>query len=239
MVRAAPIILGYLPIGIAFGVLASTAGLNIFNAVGMSVFLYAGSAQLIAVGMIDAGATIAAITLTVFMVNLRHMLMSAYLAPYLGKLKTWQLALFSYEITDESFAVHSAHFRSHKVPPALELFATNHSAHLAWIGGTFLGAWLGGLFSFDHEAYGFDYALPAMFIALLVMQIEARRHIVVALLAAALGLFLYLLGMKQLYIILATVFAAAVGAFLQHRAEIGQKSVDDPRPADKGGDKNV
>ncbi len=218
-VRAVPIMLGYLPIGFAFGVLATTAGLNLAGAAGMSLFLFAGSAQLIAVGMIDAGATIAAITTTVFMVNLRHLLMSAYLAPHLGHLKPWQQAIFSYEITDESFAVHSNHFRKHGVPRAIELFSLNHSAHLAWIFGTILGAWLGGMFSFDNAAFGIDYALPAMFIALLVMQIEMKRHLYIALLAAALGLFFYLLGFNQLYIILATVIAAAVGAIMQHRDE--------------------
>jgi 4-azaleucine resistance transporter AzlC len=225
-VRAVPIILGYLPIGFAFGVLASTAGLNILNAVAMSVFLYAGSAQLISVGMIASGATVAAITLTVFMVNLRHLLMSAYLAPYLGRLNRWQQALFSYEITDESFAVHSIHFRKNGVPPANQLFALNHSAHLAWITGTALGAWLGGLLSFDTEAFGIDYALPAMFIALLVMQLEKRLHVLVALLAAALGLAFYLLGMSQLYIILATVIAAAAGAILHSREENGATTLD-------------
>jgi len=225
-VRAVPIILGYLPIGFAFGVLASTADLSIVNAVAMSLFLYAGSAQLIAVGMIASGATVAAITLTVFMVNLRHLLMSAYLAPYLGKLNRLQQAIFSYEITDESFAVHSTHFRKNGVPPANQLFALNHSAHLAWITGTALGAWLGGLFRFDTNAYGIDYALPAMFIALLVMQLEKRRHILIAILAAALGLVFFLLGLNQLYIILATVIAAAVGAVLHSREENGSAAIN-------------
>ena len=214
-VRAVPIILGYLPIGLAFGVLASTAGLSIYSAVAMSVFVFAGSAQLISVGMIDVGAGVAAITMTVFLVNLRHMLMSAYLAPHLGRLKTWQQVLFSYEITDESFAVHSAYFRKQGVPPTAQLFGVNAAAHLAWISGTLLGAWLGAYLTFDIDAYGVDYALPAMFIALLVMQIENVRHVIIALLAASLGLLFYLTGMSQLYIILATVIAATAGVFIK------------------------
>lgn len=217
--------LGYLPIGLAFGVLASTAGLSVLSATAMSLFLFAGSAQLISVGLIEAGASVTAITMTVFLVNLRHLLMSAYLAPYLGKLKTWQQVIFSYEITDESFAIHSAHFRKEGVPPANQLFALNHSAHLAWIVGTILGAWLGNLLSFDTAAYGIDYVLPAMFIALLVMQMENRRHLIVATLAASLGLFFYLLGMSQLYIILATIIAAAFGAVLQQMEETKQEAV--------------
>ncbi len=219
MVRAVPIMLGYLPIGLAFGVLASTAGLSIYSALAMSVFVFAGSSQLISVGLIDTGAGVAAITMTVFLVNLRHMLMSAYLAPHLGRLKTWQQVLFSYEITDESFAVHSAYFRRKGVPPAAQLFGVNTAAHLAWIVGTLLGAWLGVYLTFDIDAYGVDYALPAMFIALLVMQIENARHVAIAVLAASLGLILYLAGMSQLYIILATVIAATVGVFLKPAGE--------------------
>lgn len=218
-VRAVPIILGYLPIGLAFGVLASTAGLSIYSAVAMSVFVFAGSAQLISVGMIDVGAGVAAITMTVFLVNLRHMLMSAYLAPHLGRLKTWQQVLFSYEITDESFAVHSAYFRKNGVPPTAQLFGVNIAAHLSWITGTLLGAWLGAYLTFDIDAYGVDYALPAMFIALLVMQIENVRHVIIALLAGSLGLLFYLAGMSQLYIILATVIAATIGVLIKQGAK--------------------
>jgi len=223
MVRAVPIILGYLPIGIAFGVLASTAGLSIYSAVAMSVFVFAGSAQLIAVGLIDTGTEIAAITITVFLVNLRHMLMSAYLAPHLRNLKPWQQALFSYEITDESFALHSTHFRTKGTPPIAELFALNHSAHLAWVAGTLFGAWIGVRLTFDTAVLGIDYALPAMFIALLVMQIENYRHVAIAIIAAVLGLSFYLAGMNQLYIILATVITATLGAFWKQNPGPGDR----------------
>lgn len=218
LIRALPIILGYLPIGLAYGVLASTAGLSLYSTVAMSFFVYAGSSQLIAVGLIGAGIETAAITMTVFLVNLRHMLMSAYLAPYLGRLKRWQQVLFSYEITDESFAVHSAYFRRQGVPGNTELFSLNMAAHLAWISGSFFGAWLGGRISVDIESYGIDYALPAMFIALLVMQIETKSHILIALLAALLSMAFYLSGMTQLYLILATVAASTAGLFLRDRS---------------------
>lgn len=230
VVRAIPIMLGYLPIGFAFGVLASTAGLSMINAVAISLFVYAGSAQLISVGMIAAGAGLAAITMTVFLVNLRHMLMSAYLAPYLGKLQRWQQALFSYELTDESFAIHSVYFRKYGVSPAIELFTLNHSAHLAWIGGTMLGAWVGGHLALDTATFGIDYALPAMFIALLIMQIDNWRRATIAALAAAIGLSLYLAGMTQLYTILATIIAATVGAVLKN----GSEDVHSKNIAEKG-----
>ena len=80
------------------------------NTVLMSILVYAGSSQLIAVAMFGAGMGPLSIIATTFVVNLRHMLMSASLAPNLRKWSKWELAAFAYEITDESFAIHSTRF---------------------------------------------------------------------------------------------------------------------------------
>ena len=210
-IRAVPIILGYIPIGIAFGVLASTADLTILQAVAMSIFVFAGSSQFIAVALISSGASLMAIATTVFLVNLRHLLMSAYLAPHLKKMKNWQQALFSYQLTDESFALHSVYLRQKGIPPEAELFGLNMTAQLAWIAGTALGVWAGGMMAIDTEKYGIDFVLPAMFIALLLMQLNDRKQVLVALVAAIFSLLFYLTAENQLYIIIATVIAATFG----------------------------
>ncbi len=77
MVQAVPIVLGYIPVGFAYGVLAQKAGLSAFNTLLMSIIVYAGSAQLIAVGLVSSGLAPLSIIITTFIVNLRHMLMSA------------------------------------------------------------------------------------------------------------------------------------------------------------------
>ena len=81
--QATPIWLGYISVGFAYGVLAQKAGLSMLNAILMSVIVYAGSAQLIAVGLFAAGAPAASIILTTFVVNLRHILMSAAVSTHL------------------------------------------------------------------------------------------------------------------------------------------------------------
>lgn len=205
--------MGYFPIGFAFGVLAATAGLNIGSAAAMSVFVYAGSAQLISVGLIEGGAGPLTLAMTVFLVNLRHLLMSAYLAPYLGKLKRWQQVLFCYELTDETFAVHSTYFQRHGTPPTAHLIALNVSSHLAWVGSTLAGAWVCGRLPVDTANFGLDYALPAMFIALLVLQLDSLNRISIALFAAGLSVAFYLSGFGHWHVILATLIAATVGAF--------------------------
>jgi len=221
---ALPIIMGYFPIGFAFGVLAATAGLGTGSAAAMSVFVFAGSAQLISVGLIEGGAGPLTLAATVFLVNLRHLLMSAYLAPYLGRLKRWQQVLFCYELTDETFAVHSTYFRRHGTPPVAYLVALNLSSHLSWVVSTLAGAWICGRLPVDTKLFGLDYALPAMFIALLIMQLESWNRAVIALLAAALSMAFFAGGLGHWHVILATLIAASAGAFLETKQQKGAKT---------------
>jgi len=208
--RAMPIVLGYIPVGFAYGVLAQKAGLEAWNTLFMSLFVFAGSAQLIAVGMIGAGAAPLAIVLTTFIVNLRHLLMSAALAPHLKRLRPLQIAGFTAQLTDETFALHAAGFAGSRQTETRELFAVNVIAHGSWVGGTWLGLAASGLIG-DIRPLGLDYALPAMFLALLLGQIRSRTHALVAVCAGGLAMCLYEIGCTQWHVILATVLAATIG----------------------------
>jgi 4-azaleucine resistance transporter AzlC len=212
--RAMPIVLGYVPVGLAYGVLARKAGLSIANTLLMSVLVYAGSAQLIAVGLFAASVSPVSIVLTTFVVNLRHLLFSAALSPYLQHWKKHELAIFAYELTDETFAVHSAQFASEGVLGRAEVLATNVTAQVSWVSGTALGILVGQVIA-DVKPLGLDYALPAMFIALLVLQIQDRVQIIVALLAGAASVGLLLAGLDQWHVIVATVIVATIGVVLE------------------------
>lgn len=208
--QAAPIVLGYIPVGFAYGVLAQKAGLDVWNIVAMSLLVYAGSAQLIAVGMLAAAAAPLAVVLTTFIVNLRHLLMSASLAPYLKRYTRLQIAGFTAQLTDETFALHATRFAKGQAEHKRETFAINIIAHSSWIGGAWLGLAASGLIS-DVRPLGLDYALPAMFLALLVAQIRSRTHALVAVLAGGLAICLYIIGCTQWHVILATILAASIG----------------------------
>lgn len=208
-----PIVLGYVPIGIAFGILAQKAGVSTVNTLLMSLIVYAGSSQLIAVGLFGAGVPPVSIILTTFVVNLRHMLMSAAVAPYLKGWRKVELASFAYELTDETFAVHSGRFVSYG-PNKAEAFTINIITQAAWVLGTWLGIVLGG-FIRDTKPLALDYALPAMFIALLVMQIKDRVQIAVALLTGTLAVGLLLAGVNQWNVMLATLVGATLGVGIE------------------------
>src|SRR3954452_9793422 len=100
-----PTLLGYLSIGFAAGVVEKTAGLSIAEIALMSILLYAGSGQFIAAGMIAASNPISAIIFTVFFINLRHLLLSAAIAPYFQHLSPWKNLSVGSLLTDETFGV--------------------------------------------------------------------------------------------------------------------------------------
>lgn len=214
-IRAAwPICVGYIPIGLAFGVLAQKAGLSA-PAVGlMSALVFAGSAQFIAVAMLGAGAGIASIIATTFAVNLRHLLMSSALSVRLkGVRKRW-LTLFAYGITDESFALNLVRFREGGWDWKRAL-TVNHVTNAVWVASTIAGA-LGGALIPAH-AFGIDYALMGMFLCLLVYQLRGRIYALTAGIAGAAAVAISLLVPGNSYIAAASVIAATAGLFIRRR----------------------
>lgn len=214
MLQAMPVVMGYIPVGFAFGVLADQANLSLTATLLMSLIVYAGSSQLIAAGLFAAGQPMLSIVFTTFIVNLRHLLMAAAVAPYLSRWPKVQRLLFATELTDETFAIHSMQFGA-GVPPQAQVFATNVTSHLGWIVGSLLGYVAGSLLT-DVKPFGLDYALPAMFIALLLMQIQNRKMIVVAIFSGAVAVLLHLVGVKTWAVILATVIGATFGVVIEN-----------------------
>jgi len=213
LVAAWPICLGYFPIGMALGVLGQQAGLGPLWIGLMSVLVFAGSAQFIGVAMIDGGASAAAIIMTTFVVNFRHFLMSSALAVPLKGVRKLFLCLFAYGITDESFGVNMTRFRKGGWDK-WQALVVHHTANTTWIAATMLGGLVGTLI--PEGAFGIDYALPGMFIALLVMQLRGRDHLLTGVIAALVAVAWKLLIPGDSYIVVAAVIAAT-GGFLVKR----------------------
>jgi len=209
-----PICLGYLPIGIAFGVLAQKAGLTPVQIGLMSIMVFAGSSQFIAVSMLSAGASAAAIITTTFVVNLRHVLMSSSLAVYLKSTRRGLLALYAYGVTDESFAVNLPRFNADDWSLGRAL-VVNHAANLTWFLSTVAGG-IGGRF-IPEGALGIDYALIAMFICLLIYQIREWIHLLTAVIAGVTAVGLALMIPGNTYIVIASMLAATTGVIVQRR----------------------
>jgi len=214
-IAAWPICVGYFPVGLAFGALAHQAGLHVWAVGLMSLLVFAGSAQFIAISMLTAGASPVAILLTTLMVNLRHTLMSSALAVYLQGVNRWFLALFAYGITDESFAVNMIRFRSGGWDRRQAL-VVNQLSNGAWVASTICGA-LAGQF-IPSGAYGINYALTGMFISLLSFQLLNRIYVLTGLVTGVISITWYLFVPGNSYIICASMAGATIGYVLTRRA---------------------
>ncbi len=209
---AFPIILGYLPIGMAYGMLAVKKGLSALQTTAMSIFVFAGSAQLVSIEMIAGGAAVAAIIAMTFLVNLRHLLLSASLSLHLRELPLYYYPFLGFLVTDESFAVSMSKIEAEKNKQRY-FFGLGFTAYLGWIFSSAAGAFLTEFISYGSGG-ALDYVLPAMFVVLLVMQISSRIEIIVALFSAVMSLVFALSITGSWNIILATVAAAFLGVYI-------------------------
>lgn len=215
-----PIILGYLPLGFAFGVLASEVGLSMFEATMMSVLCFTGAGQYVAIGMLKAGASVLTIVMANLLINLRYVLFATALVPHFkGKVPIFKASLLSYGLTDETYAVASSRYKKHQ-PTIGYIAGLNLSSHFGWISSTILGAFLGVLFT-NTDKFGLGFALPAMYICLLVFVSSRKTDVYVACLAAfvclIIGYFIPSSMLNLSNIIIATLFAATVGVLIDAR----------------------
>lgn len=219
-----PTVFGYLSIGFAAGVVERTAGFSLLEIALLSLLLYAGSAQFITAGMMMAGMPASAIIATVFFVNLRHLLMGAALAPLFRHLPVWKNVVLGAQLTDETFGVATTRLAGKARGSFSWMFGLNVTAYLNWLLANLAGGLFGDWIA-EPERFGLDYALVAMFIGLLVLQLRERRRWaldgLVALTAAVVAVGGSVWLSPHVGVLLATVAAATVGLALEKRRGTG------------------
>ncbi|MCS3901991.1 AzlC family ABC transporter permease [Methanococcus voltae] len=233
---AIPISIGYIPIAVAFGILAKSAGIPDYICVLMSLIVFAGASQFIGVNLIALGSSSFEIIITTFILNLRHFLMSSSLSQqidYNGK-SNKILSALSFGITDETFVVASlknsnvhndekdiSNSEMNLLNPEY-LFMLNFTAFFAWVFGTFLGVYVAeGLPPSIQACLGI--ALYAMFIGLLIPAAQESKKvlniIIIALITSSIvnGLNFWVL-MSYLstgwIIIFSTLISALISAYI-------------------------
>jgi 4-azaleucine resistance transporter AzlC len=159
-----PIMIAAAPIGLLFGALSVGKGLSIMESGLMSLLVFAGGAQFAAVELWTYPAPILALAFSTLLINARHVLMGASLAPKLKGFSLSQRLAGFYFLTDESWALAERRAMQRPITPAY-WFALALMLPLAWIGTTFLGAWLGSFLG-DPKRLGADFAFTALFIGL-------------------------------------------------------------------------
>ncbi len=187
-----PLIVGAIPFGIILGAAASTGGLSPAATLGLSALVYAGSAQFIGAGLAAQGVATGIVILTTFVVNLRHALYAATLAPYTRHLPQRWLLPMGFWLTDETFAVAIARYVQPDETPDKHWFYLGSAIamYLNWQLCTLIGVLAGQVIGAeDAQALGLDFAMIVTFIGLVVPMIRNRpalAAVIAAGLAAAL-----------------------------------------------------
>ena len=209
-----PLVIGAVPFGIIFGTLSGSAGLSAAATMGMSLFVFAGSAQFIAMGLAAAGTVWPMIVLTTLVVNFRHLLYTATLLPHLERLpRRWQV-LLAFGLTDETFAVAVGRWRRGDDGPNKHWyqFGSMVFMYTNWNICTAVGLVAGRLLQ-DIGGWGLDFAMVAAFIGMVIPFLKDRPSYC-AVLAAGTGALLFNGLPHKLGLILASILGilAAVAA---------------------------
>lgn len=210
-----PLLIGVFPFGMIYGALALNAGLSNLASQMMSSIVFAGSAQFITAQLVHDAAPGLVIILTIAVVNLRHMLYSASLAPYLKDLSIRWKFLLSYLLTDEAYAPSILHFEKEGLATHKHWFllGAGFSLWFTWQVSTAIGIFLGAAIP---ESWSLDFALPLTFIAMVVPVLKKMPMVAAALSAGVVALLAYSLPFK-LGLILAALVGIAVGTLLESR----------------------
>ena len=224
-----PLLIGSIPFAIIFGALAVNSGLAPLAAAAMSAIVFAGSAQFVGVGMVAAGASTWLIILTTLIVNLRHMLYAATLAPHVKRLSQRWLIPIGFMMTDESFVVAIQRYNRDDGSPSKHwyLFGTSVAMYINWQLFTWVGIWAGRAIP-NPGAWGLDFAFPATFIGMLVPLIISRSIAICVLVAAIATLFFHGLP-NRLGLIVATLCGVAAGIIVEQWFPAPTKISEPPR----------
>lgn len=206
-----PLLLGATPFGLVFGAIAITSGMTGAAAAWMSALVYAGASQLIAAGLVSAGAGVAIIVLTTFVVNLRHALYSASLGPFVRSLPQRWLLPMGFLLTDETFFVAIRRYQQNDASPHKHWFylGSGISMYLNWQFWTWVGI-LAGRSIPDPQAWGLDVALPVTFIGMLIPGIVSRS-ILITVIAGAVGSLVFAGLPNRLGLLAASLLAVVLG----------------------------
>ena len=200
-----------LVVGTTFGVVARQSGLEPIEIVAMSLFVFAGASEFAMVQLFSQAAPAAIVILSVFFINLRHLLMATSLRPQLGRLPLAQRLFAAFLLTDESFAMATGHFRRGGRSVAY-YFTFAIALFLLWNIATAIGIVVGGAIG-DPRRFGVDFAITATFIGIVVLAIRHRVDIVIAIAAALIAGALALAGASTIAVIAAGAIAPLIAVF--------------------------
>lgn len=214
-----PTLLGYVGIGLSFGIVAASQHFSIIEILLLCLLVYAGAAQFIICALVATGTPISAIVLTTLIVNSRFFLLSMTLAPNYKDYGIWNRLGLSSILTDETFGVAiTPHLKGEKINDRW-LHGLNLTAYTFWALASIVGALLGKYIS-NPDMLGLDFAITAMFIFLTMAQFESitssklRIYIVLIVFVIVMMLSLSWIMPSYVAILIASMLAATLGVVM-------------------------
>lgn len=214
---ATPTMMGYLSIGLAYGIVASESGLTSVETLLTSLVVYSGSGQFVLCALLLAGSDLVSIALTVFLTNLRHFLMNLHVATFFPDIRLREQLLIGSFVTDESYGVLLEARLRGEGSDKNWMYGNNFASYAMWCFASLVGSLLGTLLP-NPAVLGIDFALVAMFVAIFYGQLEgmAKRLPVTKICLILITVFLvYLIAAyvmaSSLAVLLATIIACLVG----------------------------
>ncbi len=208
---ALPLMGGYVSVAVSFGVIALQSGFSVFETIAISVLIYAGASQFLFVAMVASGAPIWLVITLTLLINARHLVYGPNLAPHLTKSPWWIVLLHG--LTDQIYAIADTRLPQLTQQQRLPWFTgASLIAWLSWIGGTALGAIMGGQLISQWPLLGsvLPFALPALFLVLLAPRFNSWAWSVTLIVATLIALTLKLTGFANAAIPVAAVCATAL-----------------------------
>ncbi len=219
MQRGIPVVLGFIPVGIAYAVMARQAGFTIAQTCGLSLSVFAGASQMMAVGMYSQGATVAAMIIATFLINFRHLIMSTCVYDRMSPTSAPLRLVSAFGVTDESFALFTTSGPSDR--SVWYLLGMNLVMYSSWNVGSLIGAVASDLLPAIVTA-SLGIALYAMFIGLLLPNVKGNARLcVLVLLTAVCNTVLSTFLASSEALVISTLLCAFVGVFFVDLEEEG------------------
>lgn len=220
-----PVVVSYIPLGIACGIVLQQSGFNPLAVFLSSLLIFAGASQFLIASMMMSHAVALEIIIMVLFINLRHLLMSSTFAQRLNKESRLFTMLFAHVITDESFAVNTMKFKLDPHWNTNKGLASSLVAWFTWVVSTVAGSVLGN--AFEVSTVVMNFVLTAMFIYLLVSQMENKTMVWTGVFGLGIAVLLKMVLPNGIAILLASILASLFGLMLekvQSKGEVQHES---------------
>lgn len=206
---ALPLCLSYVPIGLACGILLNKAGFNAILTLLVSLMVFSGGAQFLIASMLVTNAPIHTIVLMLFFLELRYALLGSSLSQYLRGTSKRFLYVFALHMNDENYAVNYLKFATDKEWRPGDALMVEHYTLLFWSVANLIGSIIGGFIHINLEIV--DFALTAMFLYMIVMQLKNRLTILISFVSACFAIIAMCLLKSTMGLIVATLAASLIG----------------------------